>query len=846
MKKVLKIVAAFFAVLLLLLVSIPYFFEDEIEALIKKEGNKMLNAEFDFAELDVSLFSNFPMASITLEDFYLKGVGEFENDTLVAADEVTVAVNLMSLFGDDGYDIRKILLDAATVNAIVLPDGRVNWDVMKDDGEEEEEETDEEESPFRLKLQKVTLSGFNLVYDDRMGDMYAGIKNLDAECSGNFDDARTALELETAMDALTFIMDGVPFLNEAKVSADMNVDADLENSKFVLKENTLQLNAIEAAVDGWLAMTESGMDMDLKLNSNQVGFKEILSLIPAMYTDDFDGLKTSGEVAVAAYAKGSLISDSIVPQFGVDVDIKNAMFQYPSLPAGVNKINIAANVSNPGGPADLTVVKVAPFSFVMAGNPFSVSATLATPLSDMQFDVAAKGKFDLGKVKDVYPLEDMQLNGLLDADMSVKGRMSSIEKENYDKIAASGNLRLNNMALKMTDMPDIDIKNSVLTFTPRYLQLSETTVNVGGNDLTLDSKFENYMGYLLKGSTIKGNLNVKSKHLDLNDFMTTEVDTTAVAEVQGDAGNASDTDTQGGALVVPDNVDFAMNADFDELLFGKMAFRNINGKLLVKDSKVDMQNLSLNTMGGNVVVNGFYNSPADAQPEFDASLKLSDIVFAQAYKELDMVKKLAPVFNGLTGSFSGSMHVDTKLDENMSAVLSSMTANGSLSTKDVSLDGVTVIQKVADVLKKPSLKSTKVKDLKLEFAINDGRVTTKPFTVKLGDYKMDVSGTTGLDQTIDYRGKVTVPESLGKVAKVGTADLLISGTFASPKVSLDLESLAKNAAKEVAKDATKEAVGKLIGVDVDNVMKTDTTMTKEEKKKEAAKQIFNAAKGLLK
>ena len=101
-----------------------------------------------------------------------------------------------------------------------------------------------------------------------------------------------------------------------------------------------------------------------------------------------------------------------------------------------------------------------------------------------------------------------------------------------------------------------------------------------------------------------------------------------------------------------------------------------------------------------------------------------------------MVKKLAPIFNGLTGKFSGSMLIDTKLDETMSPVLATMNGSGSLTTRDVSLDGVTVIQKVADVLQKPSLKNTKVKDLNLDFTINEGRVTTKPFSVKLGDYKM--------------------------------------------------------------------------------------------------------------
>lgn len=837
MKKILKIAGIFLLAVILLVVSVPYLFKDKIEALIKDEGNKMLNARFDFGNLDISLIRNFPLASLTLEDFYLKGVGQFENDTLLAADEITAAVNVMSLFGDEGFDIKKVLLDEVSVKAIVMPDGTVNWDVMKES--EESAGTEEgESSPFRIKLQKLTLEDFNLIYDDRQGNMYAAVANMDAECTGDFGSSRTLLELATGIEALTFSMDGVPYLNKAQIAADMNIDADLENSKFTLEENTFQLNAIKAAVDGWVALTESGIDMDIKLNSNEIGFKEILSLVPAMYTEDFDGLKTDGQATLTAYAKGSLLGDSIVPEFNVDLDVKDAMFQYPSLPAGVSRINVVANVSNPGGAIDLTTVKVAPLSFVMANNPFSVSATLKTPMSDMQFDVAAKGVLDLGKIKDIYPLEDMTLNGVIDADMNVNGRMSSIEKEQYDKIKAAGNVRLKGMTLLMEDMPKIDIKDSRMSFTPRYLQLDETTVMIGENDITLNSKFENYMGYALKGTTLKGTLNVKSNRFNLNDFMST--DSTVVAEADADAVPA-DTASMG-VIRVPENFDFTMNADFKELLFEKMAFRNVNGNLMIHDGKVDMKNLSLETMGGNIVVNGFYNAPAETVPEFNASLNLSEIVFAQAYKELDMVQKLAPVFNGLTGTFSGNMNLNTKLDESMSPVIPTMTGNGKLSTKDISLDGVTVIQNVADILQKPSLKNTRVKDLNLEFTIKDGRVNTKPFDVKLADYKMNISGSTGLDQTIDYRGKITIPETLGKVARLGTVDMTIGGTFTSPKVKIDLEALAKNAAKEAAKDA----VGKLLGVDVNNAAKSDSTKTKEEKKKEAAEQIFKAAKGLFK
>lgn len=836
MKKFFKILSAIIVVVLLLLVTVPYLFKDKIETLVKEEGNKMLNAEFDFGNLDISLISNFPLASLTLEDFYLKGVGAFENDTLVAADEITAAVNVISLLGSEGIDIKRVILDGIAVKAIVLPDSTVNWDVMKETSVEpvEEEPVDTTTAAFRIKLQEFSLKNFNLVYDDRLTNMYAQIVDMDATCSGDFGNSRTMLELNTSIDELTFRMDDIPFLNRAEISADMNIDADLENNRFALSENTIELNAIKAAIDGWVALTDYGMDMDLKLNSNKIDFKDILSLVPAIYAKDFDGLKTDGEVMLSAYAKGSMKGDSVMPMFDVTLDVKDAMFQYPSLPAGVNKINILANVKNPGGSIDETIVNVSPFNFVMAGNPFSVSVALKNPMSDMSFDMSAKGKLDLGKIKDIYPLDNMQLNGLLDADLAVNGRMSYIEKEEYEKVKADGSVRLNGMTLEMENMPNIDIRNSVFTFTPKYLQLSETTVNIGSNDVTFDSKFENYLGFALKGTTLKGSLNVKSNRFNLNDFMTSS-DTVEVEETV--------TDTVAmGVVNIPENIDFNMQADFKEVLFDNMKFENLNGRLVVKDGKVDMKNLSLNTMGGGVVVNGFYNAPAGSEPLFNASFRLNEIVFKQAYEDLNVVRKLAPIFSGLTGTFSGSMSINTKLDATMSPVLSEMTGEGSLNTRDLSLNNVKFIQDVADILKKPSLKDTKVKDLNIGFVIKDGRVETNPFDIKLGDYKMRLSGTTGLDQTIDYRGEITIPTSAGKVSKLGTVDMTIGGTFTSPKVGIDMASLAKKAATQAAENALDKLLG---GGDKKSKEETSSEQSSD-KKEDKMKNLFNKAKDLFK
>lgn len=789
-KKTLKIAGITLGVILLLLLILPFAFQGKLAKLVKEEGNKMLNAQFDFRTLNISLLRNFPSASVSLEDFWLKGTGPFENDTLIQAGELTAAVNLFSFFGDGGYDISRIIVKDTRVHAIVLEDGRPNWDVMKPSPDAETPEDETAQETFRIKLQKLSVDNLSVVYDDRQGGVFADLSRLEADCSGDFGSDRTVVDLKMETPSLTCRTGGIPLLNKVSLEADMDVDADLAGGKFTLRENMLRLNAIQLNLDGWLAQTKQGMDMDLRLNTNEVGFKELLSLIPAIYAKDFQDLKTDGKVTLNAFARGSMEGNTKVPQFEVNLDVKDAMFRYPSLPAGVEKINISALVRNAGGPLDATEISVAPFDFVLAGNPFSLNATVKTPVSDPDFHLTARGKLDLGKVKEVYPLDDMQLNGLVQADLELGGRLSMVEKEQFEQMQAKGSLRLNQMKLVLKDMPPVDIQQSVFTFSPRYLQLSETTVNIGKNDLTLDSRFENYLGYALKGSTLKGTLNVSSNHLNLNDFMSADT-TAAVAEVPADTAAM-------GVIRIPENIDFQMQAAFRELLFDKMTLTDGKGTLLVRNGTVDMRNLSFNTMGGSVTMNGAYAAPQNKQPELNAAFNMRNISFAQAYQDLGLVQQLAPIFAGLKGNFSGNLQIDTPLDATMSPVMSAVQGKGALSTKDLSLSGVKFIDQVADIVKKPSLKEIKVKDLNIDFEIKDGRVTTKPFDLKLGDYNMNLSGSTGLDQTIDYTGKITMPAD-GIASKLGTVDMTIGGTFTSPKVGIDMASLARNAAEQALK-----------------------------------------------
>ncbi len=145
---------------------------------------------------------------------------------------------------------------------------------------------------------------------------------------------------------------------------------------------------------------------------------------------------------------------------------------------------------------------------------------------------------------------------------------------------------------------------------------------------------------------------------------------------------------------------------------------------------------------------------------------------------------------------------------------------------------------MADLINKPEYKQVSITNAKINYKIENGRIYTKPFNIKMGGQTMSLSGSTGIDQTIDYAGKLMVPrKDLGaantavegllaqlnkqaganiKLNEVIPVQLNIGGTFTNPTVSTNLSEAAKSEteslktqALDVLKSKKKEAEEKV-------------------------------------
>jgi hypothetical protein len=143
------------------------------------------------------------------------------------------------------------------------------------------------------------------------------------------------------------------------------------------------------------------------------------------------------------------------------------------------------------------------------------------------------------------------------------------------------------------------------------------------------------------------------------------------------------------------------------------------------------------------------------------------------------------------------------------------------------VQNIKALDALAKALNDDRLSKIEAKDVKIAFAIRDGRVYTSPFDIKMGGVVMNLSGSTGLDTSIDYVADIKLPaKATGGVLSNVKAN--IGGTFTSPKVSIDV------------KEAAQEAVTNVINQQLQK--HTGSANLNEEFEKQAAKIREEAAK----
>ena len=94
----------------------------------------------------------------------------------------------------------------------------------------------------------------------------------------------------------------------------------------------------------------------------------------------------------------------------------------------------------------------------------------------------------------------------------------------------------------------------------------------------------------------------------------------------------------------------------------------------------------------------------------------------------------------------------------MSPILSSLNSDGFLRSKEVTIEGFQLLEKIEGITKLKNISKQTLQNFYTVFKVTDGRLSLEPFKVKLGKIPTDISGYSTLDKKINYDLKMNVPK----------------------------------------------------------------------------------------
>ncbi|WP_424493217.1 AsmA-like C-terminal region-containing protein [Salinimicrobium sp. GXAS 041] len=874
MKKFLKITGIVIGVILLLLFLTPILFESQIKDLVRKTINENLNAQVDFADIDLSLFRNFPDATLAIEDLQVINNAPFEGDTLARGEEVILEMSIGELFkgSDEPKKIDALALNNMLLNIKVDSLGNANYDIAIESDAPVTDST-QAASGFSFDVQHYEINNSEVNYFDEASKMTLLVEDLNHEGTGDFS-AETS-NLSTYSTALvSFTMDSTNYLNRNKVELEADFKMDLENMRFTFLENEAKINQLPLTFDGYVQVNEDNNELDLTFTTPSSSFKNFLAVIPEEYSKNIEDVQTSGDFVLNGTIQG-IVDETHIPMMDINISSENASFKYPDLPKSMEDISIAVEIKNETGLPEDTYVDINNLNFRIDQDVFNASGSIRNLTENMLVNLSARGTINLANIERAYPLElEHDLNGIVTADLTTSFDMNSVEQEQYQNVKSSGTATIRDFSYASPEIPnEIKIATAQLNFQPGTVSLENFRATTGETDINVTGSLDNLMGYLFTDQKLKGRFNVNSDTFNVNDFMVAQAEPAPEETAENDTSEATEA-TSEDAIKIPSFLDAQLDFTANRVLYDNLVLENTRGNLQIVNETASLSNVTASIFGGNIVLNGNV-STQEATPNFEMDLSLKAIDIARAFADMELLQSLAPIARALEGNLTTNIDLRGDLNQDLTPQLQTLAGNALAEVLGARVNPTEtpLLANLDSRLTFIDLNNLNLNDLKTQLTFNNGRVEVQPFNFNIKGINATASGSHGFDMSMDYNVSLDIPAKylggeVGNTLSRLTSQQMenttvslpvgITGSFQNPNINLNLQKAVTSLSQKIIdeqkddlKEKGRDILGNILGgkkqpqdtTAAEQGQQRDTTTTREETVKDAARKVLGGILG---
>jgi len=466
--RTLKITGITIASILIIVFTLPSLFPGTVSNKIKQWANSSINGNLTFSHTGLSFFKHFPTLTLTLYDVTLKGSAPFQNDTLVAAKELSLGINLQTVF-EKKIKIDKIFLSQAFINIQVDTLGHANYNVYKSPKQHPKAAADT--ASASLGINQILIDNSRLVYNDRSIPMTFVARGFNYTGSGDLTKDIFDLHTQTDIKSVDFIYGGKTYLLSKSVNANLITKINTKSLEFIFQRNDLFINKFPVKFNGRFGFLKNGYDMDLNVESRESSLHDMITALPPEYVKWLNKTDVRGIGNVQLRIAGQYIAaDSLMPDLSLNIKVRDGYINNEKSPAPVTNLYMNFDVKLPGLDPDSLNVNLDSLFFNINKDHFSAIMRIKG-VKAPEIYTKVNTQINLEQWNNAFGIKPVQLKGKYSLQLLASGKYATAVKRTG----------LHKKDTVITSIPKFTLKSSLTGGYFKYAKLPEPIKSISFN-----------------------------------------------------------------------------------------------------------------------------------------------------------------------------------------------------------------------------------------------------------------------------------------------------------------------------------------------------------------------------
>ncbi len=555
----------------------------------------------------------------------------------------------------------------------------------------------------------------------------------------------------------------------------LNLDTKLPNldiNKLKIRLDSLYFDVNKNNLSAILI--SEGFDKKMQIDAKIKSKLDLNFLSNALQIPNF---KLAGKLDTDIVSKGKYDkAQKKIPITKGNFQLTNGLIQTAYYPKPIQNINIKANLNSPTGDYKDVAFILSPANFTFEGEPFSMSASFKN-FDDITYNVKAKGTLNVARIYKVFSQKGLDVDGFIKANISLAGKQSDATNGNFAKLKNSGTLEIKNIKTtsEYLTKPFL-IENGLFTFNQDKMNFSNFNGKFGTSDIAMNGSLQNVINFVLsENQIVKGNFNLTSNFLNINEFITTTTKKTDNNEIQKSEVL--------GVVEIPTNLNVSIQTNAVKTKYDDITIENLSGNLLIQNGSLKLSNGTLGIIGATAKMDAFYKNEGKQKAYFDYKINASQFDIKRAYNEIKMFREIVTAAEKAEGIVGLNYSIKGVLNNKMEPIMPSLEGNGTLSVKKVKMKGFKLLNIVSAKTDNPDIKDPDVSQVDIKTTIKNNLVTIERFKFKVAGFRLRFEGQTSLDGKLNLKMRIGLPP-LGILG----IPIKVLGTQENPNIKLGRKS----------------------------------------------------------